>query len=92
MTRNRQEVTGTYREIADALAAQSDLAPRLHLERRDEAGHEVQALTHPGQCSHQGRGAPPTVAGGRSGGRPCRPDAGGQGSGTSRSLRDPTFA
>jgi putative transposase len=74
------------------VAAQPDLAPRLHLERRDEAGHEVQALTHPGQCSHQGRGAPPTVAGGRSGGRPCRPDAGGRGSGTSRLLRDPTFA
>ena len=74
------------------VAAQPDLAPRLHLERRDEAGHEAQALIHPGQCSHQGRGPPPTVAGGRSGGRPCRPDAGGQGPGTPRSLRDPAFA
>ena len=74
------------------LVEQSLQIPRLHLQRRDEAGHEAQALTHPGQCSHQGRGAPPTVAGGRSGGRPYRPDAGGRGSGTSRSLRDPTFA
>ena len=48
-----------------------------------------------GQCTHQGRVAPDVparAAAGRSDGRPRLPAAGGTASGTSGSVRDPTFA
>ena len=61
---------------------------RAHTRGRRGGGtpQEINRVLSPGrarQCSHQGRAAPATAAGGRSGGQ--RP-------GTSWSLRDPTFA
>ena len=96
-----------YRYAAEALA-KSGLARTVRELRQLLRGSGADGMTttrRPGcphvraasdllarQCSHQGRAAPATVAGERSGGWACRPTAGGPWSGTSRSLRDPTFA